>query len=113
MKYFATVLAGIISALLVSSFVSQAHAADLQALLVPTRDSTVASYIGVKTVTMNYPDGSSISQALEGQTRRISFTVNGTAGQQDPAGVGESINSINAALLEANSPAHATSASIS
>jgi hypothetical protein len=112
-KYFASVLSGIVAALLVSGFVTQAYAADLQVLVVPTRDSTVASYIGVKTVTLNYPDGSSLSQALKGQTKRISFTVNGTADQQDEAGVREAIAAINEALLEANSPAHATSASIS
>lgn len=111
-KYFATVLSGIIAVLLISSVVSQAYAADLQALLVPSRDSTEASFIGVRSVTLAYPAGSSISQELEGQNRRISFTVNGTSGQQDAAGVGEAINLINAALLEANSPAQASKATI-
>lgn len=113
MKYYATVFSGIIAALLISSFVSQAHAADLKALLVPTRDKVDASYIGVKTITLNYPAGSSLSQALDGQTRRISFTLNGTAGQQDETGVSQLINSINAALLEAKSPAQATAVTVS
>jgi len=112
-KYSAPVLSSIVGALLISSFVSQAQAADLQALLVPTRDSTVASYIGVKTVTLTYQPGSAISQALEGETRRISFSLNGTAGQQDDAGVGQVINAINAALLEAKSPVQASKATVS
>lgn len=112
-RYLATVLSGLIAALLISSSISQAYAADLQALLVPSRNSTVASYIGVTTITLTYPAGSSISQELDGETKRISFTVNGTAGQQDAAGVGEAINAINIALLEANSPVQASKATIS
>lgn len=112
-KYFATVLSGVIAALLISSFASQAYGADLQAFLVPSRDSTVASYIGVKTLTLTYPEGSSLAQELDGETRRISFSVNGTAGQQNSSGVGEAINAINAALLEAKSPVQATKATIS
>ena len=113
MKYSATVFSGIIATLLISSFVSQAHAADLQALLVPARDSMVPSYIGVKTITLNYPDGSSLSQALDGEIQRISFSLNGTAGQENGAGVSQLINSVNAALLEANSPAQASAVTVS
>jgi hypothetical protein len=120
-KYYATVFSGIIAALLISSFVSQAHAADLRALLVPTSDKVDASYIGVRLITLEYPAGSSLSQALDGQLQRISFTLNGTAGQQlngtagqqDETGVSQLINSINAALLEANSPAQATAVTVS
>ena len=112
-KYSATVFSGIIAALLISSFVSQAHAADLRALLVPVRDSMVPSYIGVKTITLNYPAGSSLSQELDGEIQRISFTLNGTAGQQDDTGISQLINSINAALLEANSPAQASAVTVS
>ncbi len=113
MKYFATVLSGMVAALLISSFVSQAYAADMQAFLVPSRNSATASFIGVKTVTLSYPQGSSIAQELNGEIRRISFTLNGTAGQPDSAGVSEAINIINAALLEAQSPAQASSATMS
>ncbi len=113
MKYYATVFSGVIAALLISSFVSQAHAADLRALLVPTRDKVDASYIGVKIITLDYPAGSSLSQALDGQLKRISFTLNGTVGQQDETGVSPLIDSINAALLEAKSPAQATAVTVS
>ena len=107
------VLPGLIASLLISSFVSQAQAADLRALLVPSRDKIDASYIGVKTITLNYPSGSSLSQTFDGQLKRISFALNGTAGQQDETGVSRLINSINAALLEAKSPALATAVSVS
>lgn len=113
MKYYATITSGVIAALLISSFVSQAFAADLQALVVPTRESMVPSYIGVKTITLNYPSGSSISQALDGENRRISFTLNGTASEEDTTGVTNLIGEINNALLVAKSPAHASSVTVS
>jgi hypothetical protein len=112
-KYYATITSGVIAALLISSFVSQAFAADLQALVVPTRESMVPSYIGVKTITLNYPSGSSISQALDGENRRVSFTLNGTASEEDTTGVTNLIGEINNALLEARSPAHASSVTVS
>lgn len=113
MKYLATVLSGMIAALLVSSFVSQAYAADLQAMLIPSQNSTMASFIGVKTMTLTYPAGSPISQALEGETRRISFSLNGTADQESESGVSEAIAAINEALLEVRSPVHASAITIS
>lgn len=85
----------------------------MQALLIPARDSMVPSYIGVKTVTMNYPAGSSLSQTLTGEIHRISFSLNGTAGQQDDSGVSQLINSVNNALLEAKSPAQASALTVS
>jgi hypothetical protein len=112
-KYYATITSGVIAALLISSFVSQAFAADLQALVVPTRESMVPSYIGVKTITLNYPSGSSISQALDGENRRISFTLNGTASEEDTTGVTNLIGEINNALLVAKSPAHTSSVTVS
>lgn len=112
-KYSATVLSGIIAAFLISGFVSQAYAADVHAFLVPSRNSAEGSFIGVKTVTLSYQQGSAIAQELDGENRRISFTVNGTAGQQDSSGIGEAINAINAALLEAQSPVQASAATIS
>lgn len=113
MKYYVSVLSGIISALLISSLASQAYAADLQALLIPSLDKTDASYIGVRTITLTYPADSSLAQELNGQNKRITFAVNGTAGQQDDAGVSQVIEFINNALLEANSPVQASAAKIS
>lgn len=112
-KYYPSVLSGVIATLLISSFVSQAYAADLQALLLPSRDKTDASYIGVRSITLTYPADSSLAQELKGQNKRIAFALNGTAGQQDDAGVSLVINSINAAMLEANSPVQASAAKIS
>lgn len=112
-KYSAIVLSGIVASLLVSSFVSQAYAADVQAFLVPSRNSAEGSFVGVKTVTLTYPAGSPISEALNGEVRRISFSLEGNAGEQDSAGVGQAINLINEALIEANSPVQASSATIS
>jgi hypothetical protein len=112
-KYYVSVLSGIISALLISSFASQAYAADLQALLIPSLDKTDASYIGVRTITLTYPADSSLAQELNGQNKRITFALNGTTGQQNDAGVSQAIELINAALLEANSPVQTSAAKIS
>ncbi|HXG05982.1 MAG TPA: hypothetical protein VNI77_01485 [Nitrososphaera sp.] len=113
MKYSATVLSGIVASILVSSFVAQAYAADVAAFLVPSRNNAEGSFIGVKTVTLTYPSDSSISQVLNGETRRVSFTLNGTAGQDDGSGISQAINLLNQALLEVKSPAQASEASIS
>lgn len=112
-KYYATVFSGIIAALLISSFVAQAHAADLQALLVPSRDKTVASYIGVRSITLTYPAGSTLSQELDGESRRVSFSLNGTAAPEDDTGMGQAIDSINRALAEAKSPVQVSSTILS
>ena len=109
MKFYAAVYSGLIAALLLSSIVSQAYAADLKALLVPSRDKTEASYIGVRTITITYPAGSSLAQELDGESKRIDFSLNGTAGAQNDTGIAQVINSVNRALAEVKSPAQASS----
>jgi hypothetical protein len=113
-KYFATVISAIIAALLISGFVSQAYAADLQASLVPQIDKAEASYIGVKTVKLTYPPGSSLAQELNGKNERVQFTLNGTAaaGGQDGTGMSELINIVNRAYTEAKSPVQIEQAEI-
>ena len=109
MKHYAGVFSAIIAVLLISSFVSQAHAADVKALLVPATGKTEVSYIGVRTISLAYPAGSSLAQALDGQNKRIDFSLNGTASAQDDTGMGQVISAINRALAEAKSPAQASS----
>jgi hypothetical protein len=108
-KFYAAVYSGLIAALLLSSIVSQAYAADLKALLVPSRDKTEASYIGVRTITITYPAGSSLAQELDGESKRIDFSLNGTAGAHNDTGMAQVINSVNRALAEVKSPAQASS----
>jgi hypothetical protein len=47
------------------------YAADLSAVLVPERDRAEVSYIGVKTVTLQYPAGSQLAQEFDGKNERI------------------------------------------
>ena len=56
-KAFATATFAVVSALLISSFVTQAFAVDMLTLLVPDRNRTEASFIAVRTVTLEYPAG--------------------------------------------------------
>ena len=113
MKYFTLGVSGILAALLISSFVYQAYAADLAASLVPDRDRSEASYIGVRTVTLKYPAGSSLAQELNGKSERIQFTLNGTATEQDDTGMNGLIAGINRALVQAQSPVQVSQANMS
>ena len=61
-KYYAAFSGIPIAALLISSFIPQAFAADLAAFLVPDRDRSDASFMGVRTITLSYPEGSTIAQ---------------------------------------------------
>lgn len=106
MKYYVTVISGIIAALLISGFVSQAYAADLHAGLIPQQDKATISYIGVKTVTISYQPGSALSRELEGKSERVQFTMNGTADQTEN-GMSGVIDAINRALAQAQSPVQA------
>jgi hypothetical protein len=88
---------------LISGFVSQAFAADLTAFLVPDRDKTDGTFIGVRTITLQYPDGSSVSNEFNGKTERITFSVNGTAADPESPGF-PVIVALNKALGAAQSP---------
>src|SRR3712207_9523016 len=58
------------------------YAAELSAFLVSERDrSEVLSYKGIRTITLQYPAGSSLAQEFDGKNERIQFTLNGTSNQ--------------------------------
>jgi hypothetical protein len=105
-KAFTTATFGVVAALLVSSFVTQAFAVDMLALLVPDRNRTEASFIAVRTVTIAYPAGSSFANEFDGVSERVTFTVNGTA--QNPGNAGDAVAAVNKALAEAKSPVQAS-----
>jgi hypothetical protein len=104
-KHFTTAFSAAIAALLISGFVSQAFAADMTAFLVPDRDKTDGTFIGVRTITLQYPAGSAISQELDGVNERIQFSVNSTTNQE---GTNLILGAINKALSEAQSPVQAS-----
>ena len=113
MKYFTIGLYGILAALFISNFVYQSYAADLTAILVPDRDRSEASYVGVRTITLGYPAGSPIAQELDGKNERIQFTLNGTATGQNDTGISGLITVLNRALVQADSPVQASEADLS
>ena len=113
-KYFTIVLSGILAVLLISVFVTQAYAADLAAALNPQTDISNASYIGTRTLTLQYPAGSSLAQELDGQNKRIEFSLNSTtSGQENNTGMSDVIAALNRALIQADSPVQASQAFVS
>jgi hypothetical protein len=112
-KYFSIVLSGILTVLLISVFVTQAYAADLAVALDPASDISSASFVGVKTVTLEYPAGSSLAQELNGQNQRIEFSLNGTATGQNATGISGVIAALNRAFVQADSPVQASQAEVS
>ncbi len=113
MKYFTTVLSGILAIVLISVFVTQAYAADLSARLDPETDSGQASFVGARTVTLEYPAGSPLAQELNGQNQRVEFSLNGTATDQNNTGMSDLIAALNRAFIQADSPVQATQAEVS
>lgn len=113
MKYFTLVVSGILAILLISVFVTPAYAADLAAALNPAEDTADASFVGVRTVTLEYPAGSFLAQQLDGQNQRIEFSLNGTATGQNNTGVSDLIAALNRAFIQADSPVQASQAVVS
>jgi hypothetical protein len=112
-KYFTLVVSGILAVLLISVFVTQAYAVDLSAALNPVEDTGEASYRGVRSITLEYPAGSSLAQELNGQNQRIEFSLNGTSTGQDDTGMSGLIAALNRALVQADSPVQASQAVVS
>src|SRR5215211_469580 len=116
-KYFITVLSGILAVLLISVFVTQAYAADLSAGLNPWTDdianASTASYIGVRTLTLQYPAGSSLAQELDGKNQRVEFSLNSTTAGQNDTGMSGLIAALNRAFVQADSPVQASQAFVS
>jgi hypothetical protein len=112
-KYFTLVLSGILTILLISVFVTQAYAADLAAALNPEGGTSEASFVGVRTVTLEYPAGSSLAQVLDGQNQRVEFSLNGTAAEQNDTGISGLIAALNRAFVQAESPVQASQAEVS
>ena len=100
----ATVMSAI-AAFLVAGLASQAHAAQINASLIPEFDRAAGSFVGVKFVTMRYEQGSAVADLFNGRTERIEFSIEGNA-----SGMNELIATANRALLEAQSPAQITGA---
>src|SRR5215210_7915814 len=113
-KYFTSVLSGILAVLLISGIINQAYAADLAAALNPATDiSNNASYIGVRTLTLQYPAGSALAQELDGQNRRLEFSLNSTTAGLNDTGMSNLVVALNRAFVQAESPVQASQAFVS
>jgi hypothetical protein len=112
-KYFTLVVSGILAVLLISFFVTQAYAADLAATLSPVTGLSEASFRGVKTLTLEYPAGSTLAQELNGQNQRVEFTLNSTATGQNNTSMSDLIAALNRAFVQADSPVQASQAVVS
>src|SRR5215204_4317599 len=95
------------------TFGFQAYAADLSAALNPETDISDPSYIGVRTLTLQYPAGSSLAQELDGQNRRIEFSLNSTTTGQNDTGMSGLVTALNRAFVQAESPVQASQAFVS
>lgn len=109
-RAFTTALFAVVATLLISTFISQAFAVDMSAVLVPDRDKTDARFVAIRTVTLDYPAGSAFSQELNNVNDRLTFTVNGTL--QQPGAAGNILTAVNRALADAKSPVQNTAVSL-
>ncbi|HJU94806.1 MAG TPA: hypothetical protein VJ643_02130, partial [Nitrososphaera sp.] len=106
-------VSGILAILLISVFITQSYAVDLAGTLRPETTTSTASYVGVKSVTLEYPAGSSIAQTLDGQNQRVEFSLNGTATGQNDTGMSGLLAALNRAFVQADSPVQASQAEVS
>ena len=102
------VLASAMAVLFASNIAGNAHAAQIDASLVPEYDTAVGTFTGTKFIQINYEPGSSAAQLFNGKEERVVFTIKGT----NASGIGELVSIINAALIEAQSPAQVTDVNV-
>lgn len=102
------VLSSAIAALLIAALTSEAHAAQINASLIPEFDRAAGSFIGVKFVQIRYEPGSAVADLFNGRTERIEFSIEGT----NASGMNELVAAANQALLKVQSPVQIASANL-
>lgn len=90
-------LSAIIAAVLFGGLASQAHANQLDAVLVPDKDMTLAEFAGQRVININYPQASDLAKTYKGKDIMIDFTVQGN--KTAPV-----VQAVNSALLAKGSP---------
>jgi hypothetical protein len=93
---------------LIAGLANQAHAAQINASLIPEFDRAAGSFVGVKFAQITYEPGSAVADLFNGRTERIEFSIEGT----NASGMSELIAAANQALLRVQSPAQITSANL-
>jgi hypothetical protein len=101
-------LSSAIAALLIAGLASPAHAAQINASLIPEFDRAAGSFIGVKFVQITYEPGSAVAELFNGKTERIEFSIEGTNSSR----MSELVAAANQALLKVQSPAQVTGANL-
>jgi hypothetical protein len=74
--FFSTIL----SAILITSFVTQAFAVQMTAVLVPSKDIAQPVFTGDRFITLKYSPGSTFSNLFNGKSEHVSFTMKAPSG---------------------------------
>jgi hypothetical protein len=99
----------ILGTVLIASFASQAFAAQMTGVLVPTRDDANPIFTGIRFITLKYEPGSPLSKLLNGKSEHITFNLKGT----EP-GMSNVISAFNQAIAtQKQSPVRVLNASLS
>src|SRR5690242_865571 len=98
--------------LLICGSSTQAHANQLDALLLPDTDRSSAEFDGVRFITLQYAPGSALAEILNGKNDRIELTVKGTVNDTQNNGIGKAIQAINNAIRVKRSPVTIENASL-
>jgi hypothetical protein len=99
----------ILTVVFFSSFGSQAFAAQMTAVLIPSTDISQPDFTGVRFITLKYSPGSPLSNLFNGKNEHVTFTLKGTAD-----GMSEVISAFNRAIAtEKQSPVRIDNASLS
>jgi hypothetical protein len=99
----------ILGTVLIASFASQAFAAQMTGVLVPTRDDANPVFTGIRFITLKYEPGSPLSKLLNGKSEHITFNLKGT----EP-GMSNVISAFNQAIAtQKQSPVRVLNASLS
>ena len=98
------VLASAFAILMGSGLAGQAQAAQIDASLIPEYDRAVGRFTGTKFIQISYEPGSAAAKLFDGKVQRIEFSIRGA----NSSGMAELVAVLNAALIEADSPAVVT-----
>jgi hypothetical protein len=101
-------LASAFALLLGSNVAAQAHAAQIDASLIPEFDRAAGTFTGTKFIQITYQPGSTAANLFDGRNERIEFSIRGT----NAGGMSELVALVNDALIRSESPAQVSGANI-
>ena len=99
MKLQATVFFLILVMTLLTGFISQAYAAQMTAVLLPSTDKAQVNFTGVQILELKYQADSAIANELNGKKERLNFTVTGSVTNDNGTGMSQLIRTVNDDLL--------------